>query len=83
MAQAVRLDNIHRVKLVNWDVKEQLSERYGYQPLDSLITLGTSLGGPNTIIRLFSSLSPNLPAAGRGGSGNITENSFRLCEEIR
>jgi two-component system chemotaxis response regulator CheB len=63
MAQAVKLENIRRVKLANWDVKEQLSERYGYQPLDSLVTLGTSLGGPNTIIRLFSNLSTNLPAA--------------------
>ena len=63
IAQAIRLENIRRVKLPKWNEKERLSERYGYQPLDALITLGTSLGGPNTIIRVFSTLSPNLPAA--------------------
>jgi two-component system chemotaxis response regulator CheB len=63
MAHAVNMDNIRRVRLLDWNAKERLCERYGYQPLDHLIALGTSLGGPNTIIRLFSILSPNLPAA--------------------
>jgi two-component system chemotaxis response regulator CheB len=63
IARSVNLENIRRVKLSNWDVKERLAERYGYQPLDFLIALGTTLGGPNTIIRLLANLSPNLPAA--------------------
>ena len=63
IAQSVNLENIRRVKLLNWDVKEKLVERYGYQPLDHLLAIGTTLGGPNTIIRLLANLSPDLPAA--------------------
>ncbi|MCK5334520.1 MAG: chemotaxis protein CheB, partial [Gammaproteobacteria bacterium] len=37
--------------------------RYGFNDLESIIAMGTTLGGPNTIIRLMSTLSPNLPAA--------------------
>jgi two-component system chemotaxis response regulator CheB len=40
-----------------------LTVRYGFRPLDYIIALGTTLTGPNTSIRLFSRLSPNLPAA--------------------
>ena len=63
IARSVNLENIRRVKLTKLDVKESLAERYGYQPLDFLLALGTTLGGPNTIIRLLANLSPNLPAA--------------------
>jgi two-component system chemotaxis response regulator CheB len=63
IAHAVNLENIRRVKLKKLDVKESLGERYGYQPLDYLLALGTTLGGPNTVIRLLANLSPNLPAA--------------------
>jgi two-component system chemotaxis response regulator CheB len=38
-------------------------DRYGYQPLDYLLALGTTLSGPNTVIRLLANLPPALPAA--------------------
>ncbi|MCW8957009.1 MAG: chemotaxis protein CheB, partial [Gammaproteobacteria bacterium] len=63
IAAAERIDNVHRVKLNKIDIREQLSERYGFTDLDSVVAVGTTLGGPNTIIRLMSQLSPNLPAA--------------------
>ena len=63
MASSVNLDNIRRVRLLNWDINERLSARYGYNQLDYLLTLGTTLSGPNTVIRLLSNLPPRLPAA--------------------
>jgi two-component system chemotaxis response regulator CheB len=63
IARSVNLKNIRRVKLPKLDVKESHAERSGYQPLDFLLALGTTLGGPNTIIRLLANLSSNLPAA--------------------
>ena len=62
MATSVNLENIRRVKLPEWDIKEGLAERYGFRPLDYLLALGTTLSGPSTVIRLLSNLSPNLPA---------------------
>lgn len=63
IAAAENINNVHRVKLNKIDVRDQLAERYGFNDLESIIAIGTTLGGPNTIIRLMSSLSPNLPAA--------------------
>lgn len=63
LASSVNLANIRRVRLMNWDINERLSARYGYQQLDYLLTLGTTLSGPNTVIRLLSNLPPRLPAA--------------------
>jgi two-component system chemotaxis response regulator CheB len=63
LATSVNMDNIRRVRLPKWDSKQDLTERYGYRPLEYIITLGTTLSGPNTIIRLFANLSPALPAA--------------------
>lgn len=63
LAAVVNLQNIRRVKLKPVDSRERLIERYGFQPLDYLLAVGTTLGGPNTSLRLFSSLSPKLPAA--------------------
>ena len=63
MAVSVNLDNIRRVKISTRDRKESLAERYGFQHLDYLIALGTTLTGPNTAIRLFANLPSNLPAA--------------------
>ncbi|MBW1812757.1 MAG: response regulator [Deltaproteobacteria bacterium] len=65
VANAVNLDNVRRVKLTGgWDVHQRLdSSLYKYHPLDHVIALGTSLSGPNTVIRLLSKLSPTLPAA--------------------
>lgn len=63
IATSVTMENIKRVKLNVRDATDELAERYAYQSLDYLIAIGTSLGGPNTIIRLMSKLSPALPAA--------------------
>ena len=63
IASSVNLDNIRRVRLLNFDINERLSARYIYQQLDYLLTLGTTLSGPNTVIRLLSNLPPRLPAA--------------------
>lgn len=63
MASSVNLENIRRVRLLNWDINERLSARYGYVQLDYLLALGTTLSGPNTVIRLLSNLPPRLPAA--------------------
>ncbi|MBN2705066.1 MAG: chemotaxis protein CheB [Deltaproteobacteria bacterium] len=62
MASEVSLNNLRRVRLPRLEQKENFS-RYSYQPLDYLVAIGTTLGGPNTIIRLLSSLAPTLPAA--------------------
>ena len=63
IAAAVHIENVHRVKLKKINVREQLSEKYGFNDLDSVVAIGTTLGGPNTIIRILSQLSPKLPAA--------------------
>lgn len=63
IAAAENIENVHRVKLNKIDVRDQLAERYGFNDLESIVAVGTTLGGPNTIIRLMSTLSPNLPAA--------------------
>jgi two-component system chemotaxis response regulator CheB len=63
IAAAEHIENVHRVKLKKVDIREQLSERYGFSDLDCVVAMGTTLGGPNTIIRLMSQLSPKLPAA--------------------
>ncbi|MDH5324637.1 MAG: response regulator [Gammaproteobacteria bacterium] len=63
IAAAENIRNVHRVKLNKVDVRDQLVERYGFQMLDHLVTIGTTLGGPNTVIRIMSELSPDLPMA--------------------
>lgn len=63
MACAVNQRNIRRVHLPRWDIKKDLADRYRYYPLDYLLAMGTSLSGPNTVIRLLSKLPPTLPAA--------------------
>jgi len=63
IATSINMENIRRVRLAKWDVKEGLIDRYGFKTLDYLIAIGTTLTGPNTAIRLFSELSPTLPAA--------------------
>ncbi len=63
IASSVNFSNIRRVRIKAGDTSENLSVQYGLHPLDYLITLGTSLSGPNTVIRLLTRLSPALPAA--------------------
>lgn len=63
IAASVNIYNIHRVKLTPWSLEDQLEDRYAFQPLDYLVAVGTTLGGPNTVIRLLSKLPPRVPAA--------------------
>ena len=62
MASAVNMHNIRRVQLLSPPTDGE-GEADGKAPLDYLVTLGTTLGGPNTVIRLISQLPPDLPAA--------------------
>ncbi|MCG6893125.1 MAG: response regulator [Desulfobacteraceae bacterium] len=61
LATNVNMTNVRRVRLRKWDVREDLTDRYGFQPMEYLLTMGTNLSGPNTFIRLLSNLSPSLP----------------------
>ena len=64
IAQSVNLDNVRRVRLLkNWNIEKRVETLYKYRPLEYGIVIGTTLSGPNTIIRLLSSLSPTIPAA--------------------
>lgn len=64
VANTVNMDNIRRVRLsTKWNVRERVDSLYGYRPLEYLVAIGTSLSGPNTVIRLLSNLSPTIPAA--------------------
>jgi two-component system chemotaxis response regulator CheB len=63
IAASINIYNIHRVKLTPEGGDGQLEDRYAFQPLDYLLAIGTTLGGPNTVIRLLSQLAPKLPAA--------------------
>jgi len=63
IASSVNFENIRRVRMLVGDTKENLGARQGPNSLQYLITLGTSLSGPNTVIRLLTRLSPTLPAA--------------------
>jgi len=61
IATSITMENIRRVKLIHKDSSEELNERYGYQALEYIVTIGTTLGGPNTVINMMSKLSPALP----------------------
>jgi len=63
IAASVNMYNIHRVKIDPNESDSQLEDRYTFQPLDYMVAIGTTLGGPNTVIRLLAQLSPKLPAA--------------------
>jgi two-component system chemotaxis response regulator CheB len=62
IATSVNMKNIRRVKLNAKDHSEEFNERYGYQALEYIVTIGTTLGGPNTVINMMSRLSSALPA---------------------
>ena len=61
IATSVTMKNVHRVKLNGHAAKDALCERYGYQEMDYIVTIGTTLGGPNTVIDLMSKLPSALP----------------------
>ena len=62
IATAVTMRNVRRVKLGVQNNQDKLYDRYGYQALDYIVTIGTTLGGPNTVINMMSRLPPVLPA---------------------
>lgn len=64
IAASVNIENVRRVRLPKLDVKGDLSRRYGFQHLEYIVAMGTTLSGPNTFIRIFATLSPQLPATG-------------------
>ena len=57
------LKNIQRVKLNGNGARTEYSERFGYQEMDYIVTIGTTLGGPNTVINLMTALPPTLPVS--------------------
>lgn len=63
IASSVNFENIRRVRMEDTGPGESQKEGTEHFPLDYLITLGTSLSGPNTVIRLLTRLSPSLSAA--------------------
>ena len=62
MATSVNIGNIRRVRLER-QLNQDRFACYGYRPLEYLIVFGTTIGGPNTVIRILSQLPPQLPAA--------------------
>ncbi|MDM8525315.1 chemotaxis protein CheB [Desulfococcaceae bacterium HSG8] len=64
MACSMKLGNVRRVRLPEkWDLKKRLESLYHFYPLEYIVVIGTTLAGPNTVIRLLSKLPPTLPAA--------------------
>jgi len=57
------IEKVRRVRVCKLDSRDRLSERYEFRHLEFVVSIGTTLGGPNTIINLMSQLSPELPAA--------------------
>ena len=60
---SLSIHNMHRVRLMEGDASAQLDEAYSFQPLDYIVAIGTTLGGPNTVMRLLVHLSPKVPGA--------------------
>ena len=63
LAAAVKVKNIHRSRLPRWDARNGNQNHCGLNPLDSIVTVGTNLCGPNTVINLMANLTTSLPAA--------------------
>ena len=63
IASSVNFNNIRRVRIQSDTFKPPQATQARVNTPDFLITLGTSLSGPNTVIRLLTRLSPSLPAA--------------------
>jgi len=61
IAASQHIENVRRVKLKKWSESEGIADRYRYQSLDYMAAIGTTLGGPNTVINLMSRLPPDLP----------------------
>jgi two-component system chemotaxis response regulator CheB len=63
IASHVNFENIRRVRMGAQKVEGFAAQKKQATPPTHLIALGTSLSGPNTVIRLLTRLSPLLPAS--------------------
>lgn len=63
IASSVNFDNIRRVRIQPDTCNQNPPNQDGKKPVEYLIALGTSLSGPNTVIRLMTRLSSSLPAS--------------------
>lgn len=59
VAHTVCLENVRRVRLS----QKGTEKLYRHHALDYIVVIGTTLSGPNTVIRLLSNLPTSLPAA--------------------
>jgi two-component system chemotaxis response regulator CheB len=63
MAVSVNLHNVRRVRIKPINEFDKLDDYYGLQELEHVLLMGTTLGGPNTSIRIFSELPTRLSTA--------------------
>ncbi len=63
MASSVNLENIRRVRFTNESLSLGKQKNESAGSLKYLLSIGTTLSGPNTIVRLVNHLSPLLPTA--------------------
>lgn len=63
MASSVNLSNIRRVRFTNEDIACGANKSQRSDALKYLLSIGTTLSGPNTIVRLVNHLPPTLPTA--------------------
>jgi two-component system chemotaxis response regulator CheB len=63
MASSVNMTNIRRVRFTNESMSSGSKGVSRSDSLKYLLGIGTTLSGPNTIVRLVNHLSPDLPAA--------------------
>ncbi|MGD9008740.1 MAG: chemotaxis protein CheB [Desulfobacteraceae bacterium] len=63
IASHVNFDNIRRVRIGTQLDEASVAQEQQAKPPTHVIALGTSLSGPNTVIRLLTRLSPLLPAS--------------------
>ncbi len=63
LAAAVKVENVHRARLPQWDDSHGNQYHSASPPPGSLVAVGTNLCGPNTVIRLMANLPPALPTA--------------------
>ena len=61
IAASQKTENVRRVKLPHIDDVGESINRYRYQSLDCVVVIGTTLGGPNTVVNLMTHLAPDLP----------------------
>lgn len=63
MASSVNLENIRRVRFTNNSLLQKNHAVKRSNTLKYLLSIGTTLSGPNTIVRLVNHLPPDLPTA--------------------